>query len=286
MKSKIYRYIFVISILLNVVFFASLVKNTYEKKFQLNKDIIQKEMINKRRDSLLVDKKLLYSDSTAIILTLGQSNSANYGQGTYECHNQVFNYFKGNLYKAKDPLLGASGPRCSVWTRLADMLIDSGFYNKVIIIPIGIGGVSVDCWANLYCNKTLQETLQLIEKDSIKITHVIWHQGETDNILNTPKEVYKSNLKKVLAQIREYGISSNFYVCVASYHYEMIDKNNGIDTIIQNAQIEFCKENAGTKLGPNTDIINNLASDRNDGVHFSKRGLDKFAVELFNKITE
>ena len=62
-------------------------------------------------------------------------------------------------------------------------------------------------------------------------------------------------------------------------------KINGIDTCIQNAQIEFVKENPGTKQGPDTDLYN-LAEDRWDGVHFSKKGLDKFARELFFRINE
>jgi hypothetical protein len=97
---------------------------------------VQKES---KYDRLMMDKKLLHSDSTSIILTFGQSNSANHGQGSYECHNQVLKYFNGDLYQAKEPLLGASGNGCSVWTRFSDLLIDGGLYKRVIIIPIGIG---------------------------------------------------------------------------------------------------------------------------------------------------
>lgn len=237
------------------------------------------------RDSLRVNKNILYSDSTGIILAFGQSNSANYGQGAYECRNNVYNYFDGNLYKAKEPLIGADGNGCSVWTRLADMLIDSGFYKNVVLISIGIGSTTVDCWANGMCNDRLAETLDQIQNDSFKITHVIWHQGESDNIENTTKDAYKANLSRILLQIREHGIMANFYVCVASYHPDVVDKSNGIDTCIQNAQIEFVNENAGAKLGVNTDSINQ-PSDRWDGVHFSKIGLDKFAKGLYEKIVK
>lgn len=74
-------------------------------------------------------------------------------------------------------------------------------------------------------------------------------------------------------------------MCVASYHPNAVDKLNGIDTVIQEAQIEFVKENKSAKPGFNTDLIN-LAADRWDGVHFSKRGLDKFAKGLYGKIIE
>ena len=234
----------------------------------------------------IASKMVLYADSTAVILTLGQSNSANHGQGTYQCRNkQIFNYCNGVVYQAQEPLIGASGNGCSVWTRLADLLIDHQRFKKVIIIPIGIGSSTVECWSEGNCNKKLQEALQFIKKDSIRVTHIIWHQGESDNIENTPKESYTSQLEKILAQIRGYRIMADFYVCVASYHPSITQKYNGIDTAIQNAQIEFVKTHPGTKQGPNTDLLD-LAADRFDGVHFSERGLNKFAKELYKCIAE
>lgn len=282
-KRSFYRIIFVISILLNLILLTYFFKKTASCYSDRKNKRMEHLSVIAKRDSLLVDKNILYSDSTAILFTFGQSNAANYGQGFYIPHKQVFNYFNGNLYTAKEPLLGASGPGCSVWTRLADMLIDSGLYNKVVLIPIGIDGASIDCWVNGICNNNLQETLTHIEKDSIRVTHVIWHQGETDAVENTPKHIYKEKLKKILMQLRAHRITSTFYVCIASYQPSNINKLNGVDTLIQNAQIEFVKENEGAKLGVNTDLFN-LVADRYDGIHFSKSGLDKFAKALFEAI--
>jgi len=241
---------------------------------------VQKEY---KYDRLVMDKKLLQIDSTAVILTFGQSNSANHGQGSYKCHNQVLNYFNGDLYQAQEPLLGASGNGCSVWTRFSDLLIDGGLFKRVIIIPIGIGSSTIDCWANGDCNNTLQVALQLIVKDSIKITHIFWHQGESDNIENTSKEDYIACLGQILEQIRAFQIAAPFFVCTATYHPSITKKHNGIDPLIQSAQTEFVKMNQNVYAGPNTDLID-LAADRFDGVHFSERGLDKFAKELYNCI--
>jgi hypothetical protein len=231
------------------------------------------------------NKEILYAGSTAILFTFGQSNSACHGQGTYTCRNQVYEYFNGNLYLAKEPLIGATGmDGCSVWTRLADMLIDSGFFKQVVLIPAGIGNTSVQCWSEGECNKKLSETLEWISRDRIKVTHIIWHQGESDNLENTSKELYKLRLKTILTQIRNSGQKADLYVCTASYHPAVIGiKGKGTDTIIQQAQIEFVNENPGTKPGANTDEIM-YAFDRHDGVHFSTVGLDKFAYELFLKI--
>jgi lysophospholipase L1-like esterase len=164
------------------------------------------------------------------------------------------------------------------------MLIDSGFYKQVVIIPAGIGATSIQCWSDGDCNLKLMETLDWMHKDKIIATHIIWHQGESDNLENTSKEVYKSRLKKIVTQIRNAGQSADFYVCTASYHPSVIGiKDNGNDTLIQQAQTEFVNETPGTCSGANTDLLN-LASDRYDGVHFSRTGLDKFARELYNQI--
>lgn len=274
----------ILSAMLALVGIVYLIFN-YNNKQEVIQATTTSETEIKLQDLIPAKKDLLYADSTAIIFTFGQSNSACHGQGTYTCRNQVYEYFNGHLYPAKEPLIGATGINgCSVWTRLADMLIDSGFYKQVVLIPAGIGATTIKCWSEGECNKKLSETLDWISKDKIIVTHIIWHQGESDNLENTPKEVYKSKLKKIYKQIRVSGIQSDFYVCVASYHPGMIGiKENGNDAIIRQAQVEFVNETPGTKPGPDTDLFN-LASDRHDGVHFSRNGLDKFARELFIKI--
>src|SRR5215203_6355453 len=67
--------------------------------------------------------ELKSDEYTMIALTFGQSNAANRGQKKYTCHNKkvlVFN--DGKLYRARDPLPGATGPGGSVWSLLGDML--------------------------------------------------------------------------------------------------------------------------------------------------------------------
>ena len=39
-----------------------------------------------------------------VLFTLGQSNSANHGQGLYQPAKTVYNYYDGKLYRAADPL--------------------------------------------------------------------------------------------------------------------------------------------------------------------------------------
>ncbi|HSC55355.1 MAG TPA: sialate O-acetylesterase [Phnomibacter sp.] len=220
---------------------------------------------------------------TMIALTFGQSNAANNGQNPYTPHNAaVFNYYGGKLYTAKDPMFGATREKGSVWTRLGDMLIDSGLYSKVIFIPIAVGGSEIACWTSGDCAKKLQQTLQRLDSQHIKLTHIFWHQGETDNLLNTGTAKYKEQLVKILQTLRK-SQSANLYVSIASYHPNAITKPLGVDEAIRKAQKEFINEHKGVLEGPNTDTLIH-AIHRYDSVHFSDFGLNAFAKAWIQSI--
>lgn len=227
---------------------------------------------------------ILRSKGVMIFLAFGQSNAGNYGgDGKYDCRNEVYNFYKGDLYHAKEPLLGPDGGGSSVWTRVADMVIDSGLYSKVVIVPCAIGGTSVDCWANGFCKDKLVSTLNYLQKDNVKLTHVFWDQGETDNVDKTTKEQYKERLKKVIEIIRDKQPEVPFYSSITSYFPYNNDNVNGVDQDIVKAQNEIIKEVQNVKMGPNTDSLN-LAYYRADAVHFTEKGLDKLAQKWFESI--
>jgi hypothetical protein len=222
-------------------------------------------------------------EKTMIALTFGQSNAGNYGKNAYTPHNAfVFNFYNGKLYTAKDPLIGTAGKGGSVWTRLGDQLIDSGLYNKVIFVPIAVGGSAIERWGSGDCFKKLQQTLNILDSLHIRLTHIFWHQGETDNILNTSKAKYKENLAAIFQALQKYQ-SADFYVSVASYHPVAIAKPLGVDNVIRDAQKEFINENKGVLAGPDTDTLIH-AIHRHDSVHFSDFGMSIFAQQWLNAI--
>lgn len=232
-----------------------------------------------------IDNKstIFKSEKTMVCFTIGQSNAANYGNGSYVPKNEVYNYYKGELYQAKEPLLGADGAGCSVWTRVADMLIDSGLYDKVIIVPCALGSTSVECWSDGKCSEKLAETLDYLQKDNIRLTHILWAQGETDNVDSTSKSVYKQRLEKVINKFRTRKIDAPFYIAVSGYFPYANNNPFGIDKEITDAQTELPNDLKNVKAGPNTDSLN-LAYYRADAVHFTEAGLDKLAYKWFLKI--
>jgi hypothetical protein len=229
--------------------------------------------------------ELVKGDKTIIFLAFGQSNAADYGMGAYVPHNEVYNYYKGDLYKAKEPLLGPDGSGSSVWTRVADLLIDSGLYKKAIIIPCGIGQTSIQCWTEGQCREKLNKTLDHLSKDSIMPTHIFWDQGETDNVDKTTGAQYKARLKELIQVFRDRHIDAPFYVSVSSYFPYSNNNPLGINESIRQAQLQVIQETKNTKQGPDTDSLN-LAYYRMDAVHFTEKGLDRLALEWCKKIKE
>jgi len=218
------------------------------------------------------------------LFTIGQSNAADYGKGIYvPKHKEIYNYYKGNLYQAQEPLLGSDGPGSSVWTRLADLLMDSSQAKRIIIIPCAIGSTSVQCWAEGSCKKKLVSTLDYLKKDHLKITHILWDQGETDNVNKTTKAAYMQYLNEVIRTFRDAQMDAPFYVSLTSYVPFENDNPMGINPQIIGAQKEVILNTKNVKEGPNTDSIN-LGYYRFQDLHFTEKGLDVLAKKWFDKV--
>ena len=231
-------------------------------------------------DSVKVDKR------TMVALTLGQSNAANRGQVPYACHNKnVFVYAQGRLMHARDPLPGATGTGGSVWSILGDVLIDSGLYEKIIIVPIAIGNTAISCWAHGNCLSKLTNSLKDLDSRKIRLTHIFWHQGESDNLNNTSANAYKNDLTVLLKILNAHQPTADLYISIASYHNQATAKPLGVDTTIRKAQKEFIAENKRVFYGPDTDELI-YAIHRYDGVHFSEYGMKLFAARWLNAIRE
>ena len=214
-----------------------------------------------------------------VLFTFGQSNSANYGQKQYlyTAKHNVYNYYKGKLYKAHDPLLGATGQGASVWGILGDKLIDANLTESVTIIPIGIGGVTVGSWAKGGVNHVLLEnTLDELITKGIHIDCICWHQGESDNINNTSTEKYMKDFLTIREAFRERGIDAPIVVAVASYHQLCLDEDYGRSADIRNAQKRLAKEYKDIYPGPDTDKLDKCYQ-RADGIHFSHIGQQQHA---------
>ena len=91
------------------------------------------------------------AESALSIVTLGQSNAANFAAGRYRPRTNVvnFNLYDGKCYRATNPLIGASGDRGNFATRLGDILIERGFTERVVLAPIGMGNTRIEDWSSV-----------------------------------------------------------------------------------------------------------------------------------------
>ncbi|RZK47855.1 MAG: hypothetical protein EOO87_21155, partial [Pedobacter sp.] len=245
MKYK-YLFIFIISIILNIVLLREVI--THEP------DIYKYRVYNRLKLNGWFDKGMalhkLNSDSVAYILTLGQANAGNTSISLDTAGSGVYSYYKGKIYPAADPMIGSESYGGSVWPSVGDSLIKEQLYKKVIYLPLAVGSTDIENWASGASSLLLKKTLEDLKKKNIKLTHIVWHQGESNN--GTSKEEYKKNLNKILSVIRNSGQSAPFYCSIASFTPLSKYHVSGIDTNIQQAQIEFINENANVLVGPNT----------------------------------
>jgi hypothetical protein len=210
--------------------------------------------------------------NTMVALTFGQSNSANYGETRYRPARSVYNFYEGKCYKASDPLLGAAGDKGSVWTRLGDMLIDNGLYSHVIFVTIGVGGTSVSRWAtNGDLFQRIVKTKNQLDQQNLRLTHLLWHQGERDGKIGTEKDDYKMMLADMLDGIRRLGINVPLYLAITTRCEGPIKMD------IHEAQLEIVEERDDVVVGANTDTLSDM-DDRYDFCHFSETGLQKHAA--------
>ena len=158
------------------------------------------------------------SASNAVILGLGQSNIANECDpgALYEAKGEVynFNYFDGNYYRARDPLLGASHDRSNVLTRLGDLLVERGNYQSVVLVPVAHGGTFVSEWSPTgRMFPRLKWALDRLREKKEKITHIVWQQGEAEAADGgaNPAE-WARHFTSMVSAIRAAGVQAPIYV--------------------------------------------------------------------------
>jgi hypothetical protein len=134
-----------------------------------------------------------------VCLVLGQSNSANCGELSYIPNENVYSFYKGKCYRATDPLLGSDGEGGSVWTVLGNKLIAAGLYDNILFIPIGVADSHVKRWApggDLHYR--IIDAIRYSKAANFPITHIFWHQGESDARDGTTKAKYKESFMEML----------------------------------------------------------------------------------------
>ncbi len=216
------------------------------------------------------------TERTWVLFISGQSNSANHaGQRHASRHgDQVLNYFDGQCYLAQSPLLGATGLEGESWTLLGNLAIEQGLADRVIISTNGVGGSSIEQWqSNPPFYQGMQRALDNLQK-TYHVTHMLWHQGETDFIKQMPAAEYQQHFTAVLDALRQRGMNAPVYISITSQCW--MNPLWREDNAIRTAQKSLIANTWNARAGVDTDLLLNEL-DRFDNCHFGGTGQEKFA---------
>jgi hypothetical protein len=222
---------------------------------------------------------------TAVLLVIGQSNSANHATKSFTTHfpDKVVNYFNRKCYVAASPLLGASGEGGEFITPLADKLVQDGIYQSVVIIASSIGGSPISRWQR---DGDLNDVVLAVVRQlqyQYKITHIIWHQGEADYINRTSAKNYIKSFNSLVETLRESNVNAPIFISIATKcgGKSLWEENN--PTAMGQYQLV---DNKDIFLGVDTDKLLSAADRQADGCHFEETGQLKAAESFARAIRE
>jgi len=209
------------------------------------------------------------SARTAVIVVHGQSNAANYGSVRYVAREAVDNFDSatGKCFAAADPLLGTDGVGGSFATHLGDILIQTGRYDRVILVPLARGGASLSYLNNEGIELTANGIAKL-KVAGLTPTHILFQQGEKDAILTTSTEQYVVLLHQLVKRFRAAGFDAPFYV---SRSAKCDDAGPTNMAAVRAGQRFAVDEALNIRQGPDTDTIGNEGRS-SDGCHMNGIG--------------
>jgi hypothetical protein len=227
-----------------------------------------------------VNPNLVGGQTTCVLIAGGQSTITNCGtSSSYTKTNSnvhVLNIYNGGMYSAVNPLPGIDSQGECFLIRLADKMINAAKYQRIILVPFGLGSTDIAKWqSGAFCNERITAACQRVSKMgllSATQVYVMWQQGESDKALGTSQAAYTAALTGtggVIPTIRSVLPSTPIYVSQTSW------ASGTTSTAVRAAQAASWGTNSVVQ-GPDTDTLdatNRLA----DNTHWNGTGSDAVA---------
>jgi hypothetical protein len=155
---------------------------------------------------------------------------------------------------------------------MSDQLIDAGAFDRVILAPVAVGASDIAQWAK---GGALNSSMIPLVQDLVthyRVTHVLWHQGESDFALKTDPARYKEQFLSFVDTLRANAVDATVFVSTATRCLTGWSQPNAI----QSAQQELASAHSGFEPGVDTDKLLS-AQDRYDDCHMADSGEMKTA---------
>ena len=221
------------------------------------------------------------SKRSLVVLILGQSNAANYCEELNRSDKNIYMYFQKRIYRAEDPILGATGAKGSIWIPVFETLLETKDLDSILIVNIAKGSSSVKEWQpdGIYGDQ-LRSVLLGLKEEKLEPDIICWQQGEQDNLNGLSKENYKRAFRKIHKEITRFLDDTPILISTTSFHPR---SRTPINYEIRAAQWELIEESTSLFSGPDTDAC--IKDCRYDGVHFSTNGMDSVSRDWVESIS-
>lgn len=234
-------------------------------------------------------------DRFDIVIQAGQSNSEGCGFGpvdkAYDRKGNVL-YLDPDMYiyPASERIVG-NEIVSNFSLSFADCYLNAGLLaddRKLLIIRAAVGGTGFkdNRWKpqdDLFLKmKELIQAVKELNPDN-RFIGLLWHQGETDAILNCDNDTYYGHLNTLLSLTRELtGVGNLPFVCGAFVQEWYLANKENSDKILD-AQRKLCANDAFSAFVETSDLpSNNQANHNGDTIHFCRSSQYKLGERYFN----
>ena len=163
---------------------------------------------------------------------------------------------------------------------LADALINSGNWDRVILVPTGITSTSIAEWDVTYTltTKVSCAMARLAARGITPSTTGVtvcweWGQGESDTSAGTTQVAYATSLNSIITKVKSYGMSGRIFIGLETYELGITS------TPIRAAQASVVDSVTVFQSG-DTDTLG--SGSRSDNIHFTAAGASAAATLIYN----
>ena len=197
-------------------------------------------------------------------LALGQSNAGNHAERRSKAGPRVAAFDGTRCVAAHDPLPGGDGTGGSLWTPLATAWVREGRAPRVLVSVVAKAATPIAEWQpGEPLHRRALATIASLERRGLRVTRILWAQGEADAILGTGGEVYAVELVSTLQPLHAATGAPAWVARIGRC-------GDAFSPAVRDAQARVAATLPWARPGPELDLIG--PADRFERCHFAAAG--------------